>query len=716
MRDLAQNQPPPAQQRTPPTGPPPGRRSGGGGLAGLANARWLRDGRSVVQQTVVDGHAVLAAYQVITGEQRVLVRADELKRPDGKLVSFAGHEWSDDETALLLSDTPNGRGRSQGNLYHFSLIDRCFRQFTHTEAPQRNAKLSPDGRCVGLVRADDLWVIDVASGAERRLTRSAGPARYNGRFGWVYEEELDLVDGWLWSPDGRTIAYCQVDESQVPVASLPNFDDLHLTPTLQRYPKPGDPNPRVRVGFVCEAGGRTVWADLGKDPDVYVARIQWAARGEGLLIQRMNRAQNRIDLLLADPHTGRTRVLLTESDSAWVDVAGDVYLIPSRDEFLWLSERDGYNHLYLYRMDGTLIRQVTRGRWDVTSSFTLRPALGWPIRVDEEHRLVYFTAAMPNPTERQVCYAPLDGGDVVRLSAGHGTHTPNFSPTSNLYLCTHSSLAEMPELALFEQSGRRVRTLVERPQADSSRPRWELLKIPLSDGTVLYGRLLKPPGFDPAKKHPVMVSVYGGPGSQTVTDSYQFGAGAPLAPLQARGYLLFAVDGRGTAARGRDWKKITHRSLGDWETRDQVAAAKYLARLPYVDGSRIGIWGASYGGYMALLCLLKGGGAFKAAVAWAPVTHCIYTERYMSQPAHNPTGYRESAPLTHAPDLRGKLLLLQGTADDNVHFQNSARLAQELQRRGISFETMFYPGKRHGMGDSMAHATALIVDFVTRNL
>ncbi len=690
--------------------PVPQRRRFGSG--GLFAGKWMKDGLRIVYADSDGGRATLFTYHAETEERARLVDPDKLKLPDGRAIGLAGHQWSSDESSLLLSDSPNRRGASQGNLYLFTLAGQTLRQLTNVKEPQRNAKLSPDGKRVGLVRSDDLWVLDIRTGREKRLTKTATPTRYNGRFGWVYEEELDLVDGWQWSPDGKNIAYWQVDESQVPQVNSMNYDDLHMKPVETRYPKSGDPNPIVKIGFVSSEGGATHWADLGEDPDIYVARIQWTPKGEGLLIMRLPRLQNRIDLLLANPHTGKVRTVLSDEDKAWLDVPPDPRFLPDNRHFLWHSDRDGFDHVYLFDLEGALVRQVTKGPWDVTAVAHL----------DATHRVVYFTAARPNPLERRLFQVSLDGGVEAELTPERGTHEVNFSPASNYYLARRSNLNLGPDLALCKITGFRQKIISTSPPVTPNQPQWELMTFKTADGQTLYARMLKPPGFDPSRKYPVWMNNYGGPGSQTVRDTFLSTGGFGLdGELHRRGFILFAVDNRGTGARGREWKKVTYQSLGHWETHDQNEGARFLATLPYVDAGRIGMQGHSYGGYMALMCILLGDGLFKAAIAGAPVTHwqfydSIYTERYMRRPAENPSGYNDSAPLTHAGKLKGKLLIAHGTADDNVHFQNSCRFVQELQKRGIEFEVMYYPGKHHGIEGVGRHVEKTYLEFILRNV
>ncbi len=458
---------------------------------------------------------------------------------------------------------------------------------------------------------------------------------------------------------------------------------------------------------------KTVWIDLGPDADIYISRMQWTPQGE-LMLHRMPRLQNRIDLLIADLATGACRVVLSDSDKAWVDARGDLTFVGSTDQFLWPSDRDGYNHLYLYNTAGKLLRQLTQGEWDVDAI----------TGVDSTHRMAYFTAARPNPLERHLFSVLLDGGgDIVQLTDMPGTHSIILAPDGEHYLDTHSSRMTAPHVRLYRSSGQHVGLVQANPMPKLQNiplGEWEFTSFKTGDGVTLNAAMLKPRDFNPKKKYPVLMFTYGGPGSQVVRDSYGNGGGLEQL-LASKGYLFAMVDGRGSGMRGRDFMKVTYQNLGHYEVNDQIEGAKWLGSLPYIDAARIGIWGWSYGGYMAALCILRGVELFRTAVAVAPVTHwtlydSIYTERYMRRPADNPKGYEQSSPITYVDKLKGGFLLVHGMADDNVHFQNTARLAAELQKQDKQFRLMAYPGKHHGMEGVSQHLFKMLTDFIGETL
>jgi dipeptidyl-peptidase-4 len=690
-------------------------------LQSLPESRWMAGGQRYSFIADTNGVSSLVAEDAQTGTRTILVDGRALV-PAGqsKPIDIEDYAWSGDEKKVLIftNSQPVWRQNTKGQFYVFDLASRKLTPVSTAPGWQQFAKLSPDGTKVGFVRDNDLWVTDLATGRETRLTSDGSETIINGTFDWVYEEELDLRDGWRWSPDGQRIAFWRIDDAPVkPFYWMRDTGNQYSQPIELRYPKAGAPNPTAKVGVVEIAGGRTTWIDTGNDSSVYLARMQWAASPTELLVQRMNRHQNRIDVLLADARTGSARTLFTETDSAWVDVGDDPQFIRGGRQFLWASERDGYNHLYLYNRDGTVARQLTRGPWEVSQVFGIDEKNGW----------VYFSATEQGPQQRHLYRVRLDGSGFQRLTREPGTHFVELSPETPYYLDTWSRAGSPPVISLHRTDGTPVRTLVDNARVRQrlgalAMRQPEMFSFRTSDGVELNGTMIKPADFDSTKKYPVLMYVYGGPGSQQVVDSWGGSRYLYHQMLAQRGYIIVTVDNRGTGGRGRDFEKQTYLNLGTREALDQIEAARWLARQSYVDPQRLGIWGWSYGGYMTAFTLEQPGSPFKAGVAVAPVADwglydSIYTERFMRTPQENPEGYARSSAVRNAAGLHSKLLLVHGTGDDNVHFQNSVQLVDALQAAGKQFQFMMYPDRNHGIaGGRSIHLYTMMADWITNNL
>jgi dipeptidyl-peptidase-4 len=690
-------------------------------LQSLPESRWMAGGQRYSFIDEQGGVTSLVAEDAQTGTKTTLVDGRRLV-PAGqtKPIEIEDYAWSADERKLLIftNSQPVWRQNTKGQFYVYDLASQRLTPVSTAPGWQQFAKLSPDGTRVGFVRDNNLWVTDLATGHETQLTRDGSETIINGTFDWVYEEELDLRDGWRWSPDGQRIAFWRIDDNPVkPFYWMKDTGAQYSQPVSLRYPKPGAPNPTARLGVVEVAGGRTTWLETGNDSSVYLARMEWAESPTELLVQRLNRHQNRLDVMVADARTGATRTLFTETDSAWVDVDDDLSFIRGGRQFIWSSERDGYNHLYLYNRDGTVARQLTHGPWDVSEVFG----------VDEKNGWVYFSATEQGPQQRHLYRVRLDGTGFQRLTREPGTHTVQLSPETPYYLDTWSRAGVPPVVTLHRTDGSAVRTLVDNAAVRQrvaalgvGTP--EMFTFRTSDGVQLNGYMIKPAGFDPAKKYPVLMYVYGGPGSQTVTDSWGNTRYLWHVLMAQRGYLVVSVDNRGTGGRGRDFKKQTYLNLGTREAADQIEAARWLARQPYVDPQRLGIWGWSYGGYMTAFTLEQPGSPFKAGIVVAPVADwglydSIYTERFMRTPQENPEGYARSSAIRNAAGLRARLLLVHGSGDDNVHFQNSVQLVDALQAAGKQFNFMMYPDRNHSISAGrLPHLYTLMTDWITQNL
>ena len=539
----------------------------------------------------------------------------------------------------------------------------------------------------------------------------------------MYEEEFGFAQGFFWSPDSKQIAYYTFDESQVPEYDMQQWGGLYPKEYRFKYPKAGEKNSVVSVSSYDVASNRTTKLDVGPETNQYIPRVMWTQVPNTLSIQRLNRLQNKLEILHGDATTGATKVVLTDTSPAYVDINDDLRYLPGGKQFLFTSEKDGYQHLYLHDMSGKQVRQLTKGKWEVTGFCGFDPNTG----------VVYYTSREASPLQRHLYRVNLSGSGKKRLSEAGGTNLVYMSPDTKYFLNIHSSAGVPAVFSLREGStGNTVKVLEDNAKLRQTLAQYDLGKLEFftfktSEGTELNGSMLKPSNFDPTKKYPVLMYVYGGPGTQTVRDDT--GAGIDFTRylwhqlLTEKGYIVVAVDGRGTGARGAAFKKSTYAEMGKLETIDQGEGAKYLATLPYVDKARIGIWGWSFGGYMTSLAMTKNADLFKMGIAVAPVTNwryydTVYTERFLKTPQENPGGYDDNSPVQFAQNLKGKFLLVHGTGDDNVHFQNSIAFVDALIKANKDYQTLYYPNRNHGIagGNTRLHLYRQMTNFVLANL
>ena len=638
------------------------------------------------------------------------VRTTDHERGDwtNRNVSAESVQWFPSRKELLVSES--------GDIFIVPLSPAAdgpaATQLTSTPESERDAKLSPDGKLVGFRRGHDLYVLRLADRKLSRLTADGSATLLNGEMDWVYPEELDLATAWWWSPDSRRIAYLQFDVSREPVYPQVSLLDVRSQPEPERYPQPGDPNPDVRIGIVPAEGGPTRWLDVGETRDHLIARVQWLPSGAGVAVQRLNRIQNQLDLFIADPKTGKSRVLLHEEDANWVNVNDVLHFFQDGSRFLWGSERDGFLHLYLYGQDGKLQRQITRGSWVVDKV----------MRVDESRGIVYYQSTEASPLETQFYSVSLDGSTKQRLTPEKGIHSVKLSPSCQYWTDSFSNLTTPPRTTLYGPDHREVRVL---RKPDASLADWDLqtpeihsFKTP--DGVLLYGRLIKPVGFSAGRKYPVVVEVYGGPHAQSVRESW-LGLTWEQA-LAQRGFVVWQVDNRGSFGRGHKFESAVFRKLGERELADQLTGLDYLHSLGFTDPKKVGLYGWSYGGFMTLYSLVNAPDRFQAGVSGAPVTSwrtydSIYTERYMGLPQENPEAYDRTSPITRAGELQANLLMVHNVEDDNVHFQNTMRMAAALEKAGKKFSMLVYPQRTHGVtGPEHRQMLQSITDFLEQAL
>ncbi|MEL6759550.1 MAG: S9 family peptidase [Myxococcota bacterium] len=684
-------------------------------------------GSRVLYQKPREGNSeILDLWQFIpaSGEHTELLRAEDLV--EGQ------RELSDEEKARLERERISKSGITHysfsetgeqvlvplaGQLFVVRLSDRTITAIRGDET-KLDPRLSPDGSRVAFVQDSDLYVQRLDANRANRLTRDGSKTVVNGLAEFIAQEEMDRGRGFWWSPTGDRIAFIQYDESPVRLVDRVAIGGDGATLTQQRYPLAGTENVKARVGVVTLTG-KTTWVELGDDADIYIARVDWNADGSGLFVQRLDREQERLELLSVDPETGESRVLIEESSSTWVNLHDDLHPLDD-GRFVWSSERSGFRHVYIYGADGSTVTPATDGSWAVDKVHC----------VDEEAELVYFSAWRTDPTVRDLYRAPLDGslsGNPERVSTGEGSHSVAAAEDCSLYLDTFSSPSQPPQTGLYDHTGKRLAWLTENA-LDDDHPYTPYLAshsetffgtLPAEDGTPLHYKITRPHDFDAQQRYPVVVNVYGGPHVQRVKRAWNL-KDQVWADL---GYVVFTLDNRGSARRGHAFEAHLHRRLGDIEVRDQVAGVDFLKKKPFVDGDRIGVYGWSYGGYMAAMLLAKSDGAFAAGVVGAPVIDwrlydTCYTERYLDHPEDNPDGYAQSSVLTALDGIDEPLLLIHGMADDNVVFTNSTRLMQDLQRAGKRFELMTYPGETHFFHDRRArlHNAENVASFFARHL
>jgi dipeptidyl-peptidase-4 len=651
-------------------------------------------------------------HNVSTGEEKKIISGDELKTPGGEEISLRNYEWSPDDKFLLITGLiPARSAKSGGTFYVYNLNERKFQLIIESEQEQVNIHFSPDGKKLGFVRANNIFIADIESGEEKQLTFDGSETILNGVFDWVYEEEFSIIMGWEWSPDSKSIAFWRFDQAEVSKVFITKYDSHYFLPDEQYYPKAGDNNSLVQIGVVDIVSAKTVWMDLGNDTDIYIPRIKFTKDPARLSIQRLNRLQNKLELMIGNINTGEINIIITETDSCWVDVYDNLKFMKDGKRFIWSSERDGFLHLYLYDLNGKLINQITKGNWEIDKL----------ISADEEKEVVYYTSLERSPLNKDLYSINLDGSNKKRITGQKGTHSIEISLNNKYFIDKYSSVNEKPSTILYSIDGTEIKKLIEGDMSAFEEYDFspvELLTFTTSDGVELNAGMIKPPDFDPAKKYPALIYTYGGPGSQEVNDAWS--TSRLLHRVYAQnGYIIFWLDNRGTGGRGKEFKNVVYKNLGHYELVDLIEGAKFLISTGYADSSRIGIFGVSYGGYMAALAVLKGADYFKAAIAGAPVIHwkfydTIYTERYMQTPESNPEGYKQSSPLEYVNMLKGKLLLIHGMIDDNVHLQNSVELMRVLQKANKKFEVMLYPESMHG--GFGRHYLDLITEFIYKNL
>ncbi|MGH9875286.1 MAG: S9 family peptidase [Pyrinomonadaceae bacterium] len=684
--------------------------------------RWLKDGKHyLLTDASKRDTARIQKVDASTGEavpffdaakmQAALTALGGVTDQDAKQLSNRGsYQMSNDEKAVLIN--------WNNDVFYYLLGSNQALRVTNNPEEEVGETFSPDDRMLGFVRNNNIYIYDLAAQRERRLTTDGSPKILNGRLDWVYQEELygrGNFEAYWWSPDSTRLAYLRLDEKTVPeftvVDHIPYDQTLEVTP----YPKSGDPNPVVQLGIVNAAGGATRWVDTYKyqPSDLLIVRVTWTPDGSKVVYQAQNREQTFLDLNFAGDD-GKSNTILHETSKTWVGINDNPNFLKD-GSFLWQSERSGWNHFYHYSPDGKLLRQVTDGRWEVSSFDGL----------DEAKGLLYFTATEHSPIAPQSYRIKLDGTALTRVTTGEGSHKVAMSPDSKLFIDNWSDVNTPTQTRLYEVDGELVRVIAEN-KVDALKEyklgAIQLRQVKTRDGFEMEAMMIKPPDFDPQKKYPVLEFTYGGPHAPSVKNGWGGSAYMWHQMMAQKGYIIWICDNRTASGKSLESTWPVYKNFGELELRDLEDGIAWLKSQPYVDGSRIGIWGWSYGGFMTSYALTHSQ-SFKMGIAGGTVSDwrnydSIYTERYMQTPQNNPEGYWKSSPVHYAKDLHGKLLLIHGAIDDNVHVLNTIQFAYELQKAGKQFQLMLYPKSRHGVTDPLLvkHMRQMMTDYVLANL
>jgi dipeptidyl-peptidase-4 len=685
----------------------------------------MKDGISYASIESRGTKLVIRSYQ--TGDiLRTIIDLSTLK--DSTIKSFNDFSFNSNETSVLLTTNRNAiyRRSFTADYFVYSITNQKLTKLSNNGS-QQLATFSPDGTKIAFVRDNNLFYIDLAISREVQVTADGKRnSIINGAPDWVYEEEFEYNKAFDWSPDSKFLAWVKFDETLVPQFSMsmfqgmePSLEENKLYPgiTTFKYPKAGDCNSNVSVHTYSLTEGVTRVMDIGPETDIYIPRIRFTQQSDKLAIFRLNRLQNHFEILTTNPSKGQTEVLYSEKNQRYIDETffDDIEFLDDNQHFTVRSEKDGYAQMYIYDMQGKQVYQVTTGKTDVTDYNGC----------DVKNKILYYTSAEPQPYQREVNSISWDGKNKRKLSVLTGTNSVRFSEAHKFYALTYSS-AKTPSLTtLYNQKGQEVRKLSDNESiikklSEYSFAYREFFDFNTVSNVKLYGWMLKPADFDATKKYPVLLTQYSGPNSQSALDSWDLGWEDYLAGL---GYIVVCVDGRGTGSRGEEFRKLTYLQLGKYETIDQIETAKYLSQLPFVDKTRIGIWGWSFGGYISSSCMVKGDGIFKTGIAVAPVTNWryydnIYTERFMRTPQENPDGYDSNSPLNFAENLKGNLLICHGTADDNVHVQNTLEFTERLVQANKQFEMQLYTNRNHGIygGNTTYHLYTRMTNFLLEKL
>ncbi len=663
----------------------------------LPNITGWHDDRKYLESKKKDGAEAARTYLIDArtgkeeGESKTDVNWDDFKAIVGSGV---------DAARPLVSGKDNVKHlyAKEHDLYLLDVKKKEFTRLTNNSSDEKNPTFSPDGNFIAFTRDNNLFALDLNTGKETQFTNDGGEVVYNGWAAWLYYEEIlgrpSRYRAFWWSPDSREIAFFHFDETNVPMFPVYNSKGQHGNLERTRYPKPGDPNPAVKLGIVMVSSGAIAWADFNEKDDQYFGAPFWTPDSKELWAQWMNRGQDDLKVFAVDPQSGKKREIYDEHQSSWVEWLDDIHFLKDGKGFIIRTDKDGWSHLYLHTMDGKLKNRITQGKWQV-SNVEL---------VDEDHDLLYFTARKEASTRSDLYKIRLDGKEFKRLTFGKYTHAVRLSPNGSYFITTYSNVGAPPKMALCDNDGSVVREIGNSWQKELDEYELaarELLTIPTSDGYQLPAVLTLPHTMDPARRYPVLITVYGGPNAGSVFDGWRLSMQSQ--GLAAEGLIQLEVDHRGSGHFGKEGVALMYRNLGKWEMNDYIEAVKWLRSKPYVDSTKICITGGSYGGYVTCMALTYGADYFTHGMANFSVTDwklydTHYTERFMDTPDENPDGYKSGSVMTYADKYKGVLRIVHGTTDDNVHMQNALQLVDTLENLGRHFEFMMYPNERHGWG------------------
>jgi dipeptidyl-peptidase-4 len=677
---------------------------------------WTDDTHYQICNFDSDKNLVIKSVDIKTGKGVIIpaIKSDKevlgQALPSGISLSMSDVISPDKKSALIIKEN---------DLFFFTIGDKELRRLTNDKTPEVNARFSPDSKKIAYTKNKDLYVYNLSDNKETRLTFDASEKIYNGYCSWVYMEEIlerpSHYAAFWWSPDGNKLAYLRTDETDVPLFTLNRLDEadgVHGLIEATPYPKPGDPNPKVKMGIADISTAKTTWVKTDYNVDQYIAWPFWTPDSKKLAIQVINRDQNVINIILAEASTGDFVQIYNENRKTWVEFHEDIYVMKNGSGFIIRSYRNDWENLYYYAWDGRLIAPLTNFNFRVTSIE----------RVDEEMKMVYFYATGSESTDTHAFRVGLDGKNLLQITSGEGTHNLSISPKGTYYIDTWNSIKSTGSIISYNKSGKKINEIYkfEQPVYDPSKnSKQEMIKIMTSDGLFNMPAIITYPlNFDPSKKYPVIFTIYGGPDSKNVNNRWQ---GNNPSWNSQNGIITFTVDHRGSGQFGKKGLDYLYRSLGKWEILDYEDAVKWLRTKPYVDSTKIGITGSSYGGYMTCMALTKGADYWTHGFAGSSVTDWrlyddVYTERYMDTPKDNPEGYKDGSVLTFVKNYKGMLYLTHGDMDDNVHMQNSIYLISRMEDEGKIFEFMLYPEGRHGWrGAKATHSKTEANNFWLKN-